>query len=325
VKLRGLALRSVPWLTTILILGAVFWVVPFYEVWKALGNARTLPYFMLMAPYSLAFFLVDTFCLTTVIRWFNCPVAYRDILPVRAVTYLLSIVNSSLGQGGVALYLNRRERIPLLEVTGSVVFLGFVEIYQLTFYSSVGFLLAPAGYYLPLRPVYVALYGYLAAHLLIFSLKPRWLAFLYEAKLLKAFSKAEVWRYLLLLAYKSPNFLMAVLVHYFALKFFDIDIPILDLLLFLPIIFFCAALPIGVAHLGTPQLAWVYFFNQLRDYASAADLLAYSLSAHFTFMLANGTLGLFFLPRAARELWPAGASRTRSEKALGIRRGAAKT
>jgi hypothetical protein len=63
---------------------------------------------------------------------------------------------------------------------------------------------------------------------------------------------------------------------------------------FLPVVFLVGALPITVAHLGTSQAAWIFFFS---NYASEADLLAYSLVSHLTFMLANGTFGCSFCPR----------------------------
>ena len=52
------------------------------------------------------------------------------------------------------------------------------------------------------------------------------------------------------------------------------DIPLLQLLTFLPLVFMIGALPVTVAHLGTSQAAWIFFFS---DYAAEADLLAYSL------------------------------------------------
>ena len=57
--------------------------------------------------------------------------------------------------------------------------------------------------------------------------------------------------------------------------------------------------PVGVAHLGAPQLLWIYFFGH---YAPEAELLAFSLATHFMFMIMNAALGVPFLPRATREL-----------------------
>ena len=76
-------------------------------------------------------------------------------------------------------------------------------------------------------------------------------------------------------------------------------LPFLKLVLFLPLVFLAAALPIAIAHLGTSQAAWLLFFS---DNAAQPTILAYSLAAHFTFMFCNGLIGLCFLRRAVREL-----------------------
>jgi hypothetical protein len=291
--------RALPWVVTVLIFALIFTRVPFAKVWEALAGADLLPYLAIMVPYSVFYLAVDTFCLTRVINWFNCPIAYRDVLPIRATTYLLTLVNSNLGQGGLAVYLNRRYGVPLPEVVSSVLFLMFVELYQLTVFSTLGVVLAPRPIDLPLTTVYAGLYGYLALHLVVFRVGRDRLARVRWARFLHSFRVARPQHYLLLLLYKSPNFLMATLVYYFALQRFGITVPYRELLVYLPIIFFSAALPIGVAHLGAPQLLWIYFFGR---YAPDASLLAFSLATHFIFMMMNAALGLPFLPRATREL-----------------------
>ena len=262
-----------------------------------LARAAWGRYLLLMGPYCLFYFLVDSFVVQQAVSWFNVHVPYRDILPVRASTYILSLVNTQLGQGGVALYLHRRHGLPLWEITGTIVFISFVEIYQLGFYSFVG---AAAGGELggvARLPVYAALAGYLLLHLWYFS-RPRrgWLG---RAPLLTAFRRARPRHYLQLLLYKTPNLLAAVTVHWLALPLFGMHVPFLTLLTFLPLVFFFAALPIAAAHLGPSQWAWQYFF---RGAAPEASLLGYSIAAHFTFVLVNALIGLVFLRRAAREL-----------------------
>lgn len=291
--------RVLPWLVTAVIFALIFRRVPVAKVVEALKGVHLLPYLAIMLPYSLVYLLIDTFCLTRVINWFNTPIAYRDVLPIRATTYLLTLLNSPLGQGGVALYLNRREGIPFLEVASSVLFMMFVELYQLVFYSSLGALLAPARIESSLGWVYLALYAYFAVHVVVFRFGGDWLAKHKAAGMLRSFRMAHLGHYLLLILFKSPNFLMATVVYYFALQCFDLHLPYLQLLMFLPIIFLSAALPIGVAHLGAPQYFWLHFFG---DQAPEASLLAFSLTAHVTFMLMNAALGLPFLPRATREL-----------------------
>ena len=135
---------------------------------------------------------------------------------------------------------------------------------------------------------------------LLVALRGPWSSRFTETAVLRTFRSATPGQLLVVLALKSSTFLLALLVHSLALPLFGIHIPTLRLLAFLPIVFMVAALPLTVAHLGTSQAAWIYFFN---DYAPEADLLAYSLAAHLTFMLANGTLGLIFLPKAYADLF----------------------
>lgn len=290
--------KILPWIVTVVIFALIFRRVPLAKVLESLRGAHVLPYLAIMVPYSMVYLLVDTFCLTRVLNWFNARIAYRDVLPIRATTYLLTLLNSPLGQGSIALYLNRREGIPFLEVASSVLFMMFVELYQLVFFSSVGAALAPRRVE-GLFWVYLALYVYFVAHVTFFRLKSDWLAERKAAVMLRSFRLAHLRHYLLLILFKAPNFLMATVVYYFALRCFDLHLPYRELLMFLPVIFLSAALPIGVAHLGAPQYFWLHFFG---DRASEAGLLAFSLTAHVTFMLMNATLGVPFLPRATREL-----------------------
>ncbi len=294
---RGLK-RLVPWIVTGVIFALIFRRVPIARVVDALRGVDVRSYLAIMLPYSVVYLLIDTFCLTRVLNWFNTPIAYRDVLPIRATTYLLTLLNSPLGQGGIALYLHRREGIPFLEVASSVLFMMFVELYQLVFFSSLGTAMAPrriAGLFW----VYVALYTYFAVHVTFFRLAGKRLAAHKAAGMLRSFRLAHLRHYLLLVFFKAPNFLMATVVYYFALQCFGLHLPYLELLVFLPVIFLSAALPIGVAHLGAPQYFWLHFFGAQ---APEASLLAFSLAAHVTFMVTNAMLGVPFLPRATREL-----------------------
>ena len=118
--------------------------------------------------------------------------------------------------------------------------------------------------------------------------------------------------YLVVLSIKAPTFLASVVAQYYALSLYGIAIPFVKMMLFLPLVFLAAALPIAVAHLGTSQAAWLLFFS---TNATPVKIVAYSLAAQLTFMLCNALIGLVFLPRASRELTelraePAGNSAT---------------
>lgn len=262
-----------------------------------LAGARWAAYLALMIPYSLFYCAVDAFVLQRAVSWFLVRVPYRDILPVRATAYILSLVNTPLGQGGIAVYLHRRHRIPFWQVTGTVAFVAVVEVYQLAWWSMIGGLASRA----PSTPWPV--YGIMAVALVVVWLYAAWWRRRPREpdrlRVLDAIRRARPDHYVRLLLYKTPNLLVAVVVHWLALPLFGMHVPFDVLLTFLPLVFFFAALPIAAAHLGPSQLAWTWFF---APYAPGERLLAYSLAAHFLFMVLNAAIGVLFLRRAAREL-----------------------
>jgi hypothetical protein len=290
--------RLWPIVLTIAIFAVLFMRIPFARLVEVLSHARLVPFLTLMASFSIAFFAIDTLVLTTAIRWFHGPLAYRDLLPVRAATYIVSIVNTQLAQGALALYINRRFLTPLGEITGTVALLILLEVTQLVLFATVGMLSfasrVPSGlFYGPAALAVIWI-------VLLLAVRGPFDSPLARHSLLRTFRVATGGQILVLLALKASTFALALVVHGLALPLFGIHIPTLRLLAFLPIVFMVAALPLTVAHLGTSQAAWIYFFH---DYAAEADLLAYSLAAHLTFMLANGTLGLVFLPKAYADLF----------------------
>lgn len=304
--------RALPYLGSLAIFLIIFWRIPFREVSTALADASPLAFIGVFLPYSIFYFLIDSACLTWVVNRFNTHVRYRDILPVRASMYLLALINTNLGQGGVAYYLYRKFGIGFLAALSSILFIALLEVYQLFLFSTIGVVFhtpAPGATQEPivaaLRIAYLIAWLLLGAIMLFFAIARRhglireWIETSRFGAIAGSFLKAHPLDYLAVLAIKAPTLLGSIVAHYFALRLYGINIPMVELLLFLPLVFLAAALPIAVAHLGTSQAAWLLFF---AGSASNARILAYSLAAHFTFMLCNAVLGLCFLPRASREL-----------------------
>ena len=298
---RTLWARGVPIVLTVVIFFLIFWRIPFGAFWQALSKAQLLPFLTLMGSFSLCFFLLDTFVLSRLIRWFHGPLPYRELLPVRAVTYLVSIINTQLAQGALALYMHRRFRTPLAQITSTVVLMILLETTNLILFATIGCLAFPGGAPLALLALPLIL---VLVWLLIMGLARGKLGVLGQrlsgSELLSTFRRARLRHCVVILGLKGAVFFLALLVHSQALAFFGIHIPLMRLVAFLPIVFLVGALPITVAHLGTSQAAWIFFFSA---YAPEADLLAYSLVSHLTFMLSNGTFGVLFLPRAYSDLF----------------------
>jgi hypothetical protein len=247
----------------------------------------------LMIPNTLFYFAWDTLVLTVVIHWFHGPVPYRDLLPVRASSYVVGFFNTNLGRGALAAYLCRRLRAPFLELGSTVIFLLLTEYTQLVLWSMLGLIGFRAD-------VSRSLLGVAAAVAIFWvvvrvALAPRtW-------SIVRTFHLATLRQYVQIIALRAPMFLVSLCLHYYAAHAFGIYIPFVQMLTFLPVIFMLAALPVTVAHLGTTQAAWIFFFGQ---YAPAPRLLAFSLAAHLVFTATRALLGVLWLPSAYFDLVP---------------------
>jgi hypothetical protein len=303
--------KIIPYIVTLLIFGLIFWRIPMNRVGVALENVPIVKFIRVFLPFSAAYWTIDSVCLTWVIQRFNTPLRLRDIMPIRASMYLLALINTNLGQGGVAWYLHRKAGVPFLEVLSSILFIALMEVYQLFLFSTLGIVFYRSGS--PgqneivgvLRAAYVVAWLLLVVVIVLFARARHsdgmraWISTSRFGPIARTFFAARPRDYATVIAIKAPTFLMSLLTQYVALSLYGIAIPFVKLMLFLPLVFLAAALPIGVAHLGTSQAAWLLFFSAN---APGAKILAYSLATHFTFMFCNALIGLCFLRRAIREL-----------------------
>ena len=262
-------------------------------------DVRWMPWIGLMVAYSGLYFLIDTLVVSRALTWFIKPIRYRDILPIRASAYIISIFNEQIGKGAMAYYLHRRDRVPGWEVGSVMLFVMFCEVYYLLLWATVGF--AFSGGTLPpafgLVPwIAAGSVPVLVVWLLYFrgSLAPG-LA-LRDKRIFHAFRRASLRHYALFVLLRSPALLAAVVVYTVALRLFGVEASFLSLLGYLPVVFFAAAVP-------TPMRAaaitfWVILFPE-----NEGQMAAFGFVQHNFFILFNALIGVAFWPRAQRELF----------------------
>jgi len=76
--------KALPYFGTLLIFALIFWRIPVGKVAAALKQAPALKFFGVFLPYSVIYWIIDSACLTWVVRRFNRPLRLREILPIRA-------------------------------------------------------------------------------------------------------------------------------------------------------------------------------------------------------------------------------------------------
>jgi hypothetical protein len=299
--------RVAPAVLTVVVLALIARRVPIERFAAALHEANYTAFLAVMIPNTLVYFCWDTLILKIVLGWFHGDVPYRDLLPVRAASYVVGFFNTNAGRGVLAAYLWRRLDTPVFELGGTVMFLVLTEYTQLVLWAMLGVfgfrtevtngLLSIAA---TVAVLWLAFFAYVRLHVTPFH-AVRWLFAPREWLLLRTFRRAAAVRYAQIVLLRAPMFLVSLWAHYYGAHAFGIYIPFGELLTFLPVIFMAAALPVTVAHLGTTQAAWLLFFGR---FASAPRLLAFSLVAHLTFAATRALLGLIWLPVAYAELAP---------------------
>lgn len=265
----------------------------------------------LMIPYSAFFFLIDSLVVWRVVSWFNTPLRYSDILPIRGSSYILSILNEQVGKGAMGLYLNRRFGVPGWEVGSSMIFIMFCEFYYLLAWATAGYALSVDQ----LPDEFVVIPWLAVVALVFFSF---WIAFfrgtlvsnereaaarLRGRALFKSFREAPLVRYLTIVVLRSPALLAAIFVYKQSLGLFGIEVSYMKVLGCLPVIFFAAATPIPMKTL--PTMLWVILFP-----GSEGEMTTFGFVQHSFFILFNAAIGLLFLRRANRELFGASAAET---------------
>jgi hypothetical protein len=263
------------------------------------SRVRWSTWLALMVPYSIFFLLIDSLVLWRVVNWFNTRVSYADILPVRASTYILSILNEQVGKGAMALYLNRRDGVPGWQVGSSMLFIMFCEFYYLLTWATIGTLLRwdslpPVFHQIPILASVAAIFFALWVLYFRGALLPN--VKLRDRDIFHAFRQARPWQYGVILLMRSPALLSAVFVYTWSLGLFGIHASLGQILGYLPVIFFGAAVP------GPMRAVAITMWTQLfPDHVGEAA--AFGLCMHNFFIFFNAALGLLFMRRAQREIF----------------------
>jgi hypothetical protein len=266
------------------------------------GNFEHVDWFYwlaLMVPYCIFFLLIDSLVVWSVINWFNAKIRFRDILPIRASAYILSLVNEQVSKGAIAFYVNRRDGVPVWEVGSSMIFLMFCEYYSLIAWGTIGALLqwnhVPAIFH-AIPWVALGSAGFFVIFHLLFSGKLGANVSLRERPIFRAFRLAKVWQYAAVIAMRAPLMISGVIVYTLALRLFGGSVSFGEMLGYLPVIFFGAATP-GPMH-SVAILFWVLLFPD-----KPGQMTAFGFVQHNFFIVFNAAIGLLFLRRATSELY----------------------
>ena len=266
---------------------------------KSFENVSWGRWLALMIPYCLLYLLIDSLVVWGVINWFNTKIRYADILPIRASAYILSLLNEQVSKGAIAVYLNRRDGVPGWEVGSSMLFLMFCEYYSLIIWGAIGVLLQWRGFPEAFHVIpWIALGSavFFVLFHLFFTGKIGSKVALRDRPIFRAFRLAKVRNYGTVILMRAPLVIAGVIVYTLALRLFGGTVSFGQMLGYLPVVFFGAAMP-GPMH-SVAILFWVLLFP-----SHPGQMTAFGFVMHNFFILFNAGVGLLFLRRASRELF----------------------
>jgi hypothetical protein len=303
----------------LLLTGGFFYLVlqriPYQRLEAALSEADYFRFLAFMIPNALIYIAWDTLVLMVAVRWFHGPVSYRDLLPSRAASYIVSVLNTNAGRGALAVFVGRLLNRPFLQIGSTVVFLVLTEYTHLVAWATVGIVAFGPELTRPLLWVppavaggWLIFFAYARAARFYEVQAPastatiqigRWLTAPWRGALLRTFRLAPPRRYVQIVLLRAPMFFVSLWLYYLAAPAFGFFIPFGHMLTFLPVVFMVAALPVTVARLGTTQAAWLLLFGGM---APVERLLAFGLATALTFSLTRALVGIALLPLAYRDL-----------------------
>ena len=266
---------------------------------QVFATVAWIPWLLLMIVYSFLYFLIDTLVVTRALNWFIAEIRYRDIMPIRASAYIISIFNEQIGKGAMAYYLNKRDQVPGWEVGSVMLFIMFCEMFYLLAWATIGFFVS--GESLPevfslIPPIALGAVVVLTLWMLYFQGKILPNNQLRDKRILHAFRLAKPWHYGAFFLLRSPALLSAVVVYTIALNRFGVDASFTSSLGYLPVIFFAATVPTPMR--AAAITSWVILFPE-----NEGQMAAFGFVQHNFFILFNAVIGLLFWRRAQRELF----------------------
>lgn len=292
----------VPWILLVGVLGFLFSTIPLQAVLHAFDRVAVGVYIAAMTSIVVISLLTDALGYLFALRRMvpEHRTSLQNAMELRAASYVPSNLSYALGQGTLVFLLRRKLNVPIDQGISVVLLVTAMNVLVLCLLVGVGVL---AGA-LPSDPsyrlvVYLVLVG-AGVYLLVASLKPRYLSRVRVIEpLLRVGLRGTLW----VTGARALHVVLWLLGHRIILQLFDVQIPMGQALVRLPLIFLVAAMPITPAGMGTGQAAAVLLLSEFApgDTASQREavILAYSLSFQALTMGLQSMAGVYFARKMA--------------------------
>ena len=264
--MRKRVVRALAWVVTAGLLFLLFRRISFSEV---IAAARAAPGWVVPAGLGcvIVIYFCDSFAIWKTFGWFLTRMSFADVLLVRGATYLLAAINYNVGQGAIVYFVSRTTGAPVLRGVATVLLIMGINVLALLFLATAGLAIAPSVPHAVSVIVVVAWIG-LAVYGAVVAVRPRWLR---ERPVFDVLLGAGLGGHARALVVRLPHIASLIAFQILMLRAFGVEVPLVDALATLPVVFLIAALPISVQGLGTTQAAMIFFFARYAPGARQAQ------------------------------------------------------
>jgi hypothetical protein len=301
-----LARRMLPWLVGAAILAYLVWRIEVTPLINALARADVALYLPVLTAFIMVNFLADTQNLNALLRYARSPIPFRDSMIIRGASYLLMIIDYTLGMGSIVYYLKKYKNVPIARGTGSMLFLNYITHVSLLILAIAGCLMAAAaGTLSPLLSnialIFTVLLALAIITIILMKMLPdrSFMKKIKQSELMQIFIESPPSTYLMNTLYRCGFYFTFVIFFYIAARAFNMDIPFFEMVTFVPVILLVISIPISAFGLGTSQAAMLLLF---KDYGSPAQILAFSLTYSASIIIFRGFIGACYYGIITRRL-----------------------
>ena len=313
--------RLLPWIVTIGIFAYLFHQIAVSEVLEAATHVNLWLFIPVIIIGFLLYFLWDVLLYTLVFGDVGIQVTYREMIPIRGSAHLLTIINHFAGTGGVALLMNRWKNIPISQAGSVVVFKLFIEYYGIlalcliTAFHIPGvdlkllFSNAAEGDLVRMIIISWIIYALVLIFFQLFIPHTNGFKKVKDSKILKAFRDISPQKHIMFISVQLIGFFFFdVVMVFFALIVFKLEIPFLLFITLFPIVRLIEAIPVSVMGLGTSQMAMLWLFAPLTGNAGStlnisASILAFSLLVTIFSNLGRFLVGSVCIRFLSKNVW----------------------
>jgi len=293
--------RILPFATAAALLAFVVSRLDFKAFWSAVSSTHYVLFFVFAVVFNAALLAADSLATVQVYRSTICPVRYRELIVIRAASYLPSMLNHHVGQAWLTYFMAKVYKAPLWRMAGATL-LVYATTFGCVYLLGAAALPFNHGRVSWLTPTIGLIGAAGVGYMAVIAIKP---AVLRARQTTSVLVEAGVRGHLLSLAYRLPHVVVLFLGTWLPFLFFGVDIPLTDALAYIPIVMLVTALPITPQGVGTRD---VIALQLLARYApgtpaeQAGAVAATTLSWVCALTLVQAGVSPLFMRRAQKML-----------------------